>query len=143
MAVAAFVMILAWVNYINLATAKALDRGKDVGVRKVLGSSKSSLIKQFMMESFLINFFSLILTVTFIQGLMPLFNNMARVNLQFSVFTDLNLLMQLVGLFLIGSIAAGIYPSFVLSNFKPLKVLTGEYKDSKSGLLLRKGLLVF
>ena len=136
-------MILAWVNYINLATAKALDRGKDVGVRKVLGSSKSSLIKQFMMESFLINFFSLILTVTFIQGLMPLFNNMARVNLQFSVFTDLNLLMQLVGLFLIGSIAAGIYPSFVLSNFKPLKVLTGEYKDSKSGLLLRKGLLVF
>lgn len=124
-------------------TAKALDRGKEVGVRKVLGSSKSSLIKQFMMESFLINFFSLILTVTFIQGLMPLFNNMARVNLQFSVFTDLNLLMQLVGLFLIGSIAVGIYPSFVLSNFKPLKVLTGEYKDSKSGLLLRKGLLVF
>lgn len=143
LAVAAFVLVIAWVNYINLATAKALDRGKEVGVRKVLGSSKTALVSQFMTESLLINFFSLVLTITCIQGILPIFSEMAGVDLKFNVLKDTSLLLQLVGLFLLGSIAAGIYPSLVLSNFQALKVLTGKFKDSKNGLVLRKGLVVF
>jgi len=143
LAVAAFVLVIAWVNYINLATANALDRGKEVGVRKVLGSSKAALVKQFLTESFLINFFSLVLTITCIQGVLPIFNEISGVELQFNVFSDSNLISQLIALFLIGSLAAGIYPSFVLSNYQPLKVLTGKFKDSRGGLLLRKGLVTF
>ena len=141
--VAAFVMIIALVNYINLATARALDRGKEVGVRKVLGSSKAALIKHFLTESLLINLLAMILTITCIQGVLPIFNNMSGVALEFNFLNDNSLLLQLVGLFIFGSLAAGIYPSLVLSSYKPLKVLTGRFKDSSSGIILRKGLVVF
>ncbi len=141
--VAAFVMIIAWVNYINLATARALDRGKEVGVRKVLGSSKLALFRQFLTESFLINFFALILTFTCIQGVLPAYNKVSGLQLDFKVFDDLNLLILLLSVFLIGAIVAGTYPALVLANFKPLTVLTGRFKDSKKGMLLRKGLVVF
>ncbi len=143
LAVAAFVMIIAWVNYINLATARALDRGKEVGVRKVLGSSKGALVKQFLTESFLINLLALILTVTCIQGILPVFNNMSGVELEFNFMQDMSLLTQLIALFVFGSLAAGIYPSLVLSNYKPLKVLSGRFRDSSKGIVLRKGLVVF
>lgn len=141
--VAAFVMIIAWVNYINLATARALDRGKEVGVRKVLGSSKAALVKQFLTESLLINLLAMVLTITCIQGVLPIFNNMSGVDLEFDLFNYNSSLFQLVGLFIFGSLAAGIYPSLVLSNYKPLKVLTGRFKDSSNGIILRKGLVVF
>lgn len=141
--VALFVLIIAWVNYVNLATARALDRAKEVGVRKVLGSSKPSLIRQFMMESFLLNFLALVLTITCIQGVLPAFNNLAGVNLSFNIFNDSSLLIQLLIIFVVGSIASGLYPSLVLSSYKPLVVITGKLKDSKRGVFLRKGLVVF
>jgi len=141
--VALFVLVIAWVNYINLATARALDRAKEVGVRKVLGSTKTALIRQFMLESFMLNFIALILTVTLIQGILPAFNNLAGVNLSFNILQDNSLLMQLLGIFLIGSLASGLYPSLILSNYKPLVVITGKLKDSRKGVFLRKGLVVF
>jgi putative ABC transport system permease protein len=143
LSVAAFVMVIAWVNYINLATARSLDRGKEVGVRKVLGSSKAALVNQFLTESFLINLLAMILTVTCIQGILPVFNNMSGVELEFNFLEDSSLMLQLIGLFVFGSLAAGSYPSLVLSNYKPLKVLTGRFKNSSKGIILRKGLVVF
>lgn len=141
--VAGFVLLIAWVNYINLSTARAMERGKEVGVRKVLGSSRQSLMFQFLLESFMLNFLALVLTITCIQGVLPFFNNLAGVDLSFNVFQEPNLLLQVGAIFLLGSMASGIYPALVLSNYRPLAVLTGRLKDSKDGLLLRKGLVVF
>lgn len=141
--VAAFVLTIAWVNYINLATARAMERGKEVGVRKVLGSTKKSLVFQFMTEALLINLVAAVLTLTSIQGALPLFNNVAGTQLSFDLFADPVLLTQLVGVFVLGALASGIYPSLVLSNYKPLLVLTGKLKSSGKGLLLRKSLVIF
>ncbi|GAB5527913.1 MAG: ABC transporter permease [Roseivirga sp.] len=141
--VAAFVLAIAWVNYINLSTARAMERGKEVGVRKVLGSSKQSLIFQFFTEAILINLLAVILTVTGLQGVLPLFNNLTGLSLTFDLFSDAGLMVQLAAMFVLGTLASGLYPSLVLSNYKPLVVLTGRLKDSGKGLLLRKGLVIF
>ena len=141
--VSVFILAIAWVNYVNLATARAMERGKEVGVRKVLGSSRKALVWQFLMEAVLINLLSLILTITSIQGVLPLFNQIAGTALVFDLFTDAQLLGQLGALFVVGTFASGFYPSMVLSGYKPLAVLTGKLKTSSKGLLLRKGLVVF
>lgn len=141
--VAGFVLLIAWVNYINLSTARAMERGKEVGVRKVLGSSRQSLMVQFLLESFMLNFLALVLTITCIQGVLPFFNDLAGINLSFNVFQEPSLLVQVGVIFLVGSLASGVYPALVLSNYRPLAVLTGRLKDSKGGLALRKGLVVF
>jgi len=141
--VSVFILAIAWVNYVNLATARAMERGKEVGVRKVLGSSRKSLVIQFLMEAVIINLLSLILTVTSIQGVLPLFNSLSGTSLVFDLFADTQLMLQLGALFLIGTFASGFYPSMVLSGYKPLAVLTGKLKTSSKGLLLRKSLVVF
>lgn len=141
--VAAFVLAIAWVNYINLSTARAMERGKEVGVRKVLGSNKRSLIFQFLTEALLINLLALILTLTSLQGALPIFNNLTGSSLSFDLFNDTGLLGQLAAMFVIGALVSGLYPSLVLSNYKPLTVLTGRLKDSGKGLMLRKGLVIF
>lgn len=141
--VALFVLVIAWVNYINLSTAKALERGKEVGVRKVLGSNKMALLSQFLTESFLINFLSLVLTLTLIQGVLPFFNQFSGLSLSFNVFSDLTLFSFVISLLFIGTLASGIYPALVLSNYRPLEVLKGNLGSSKKGILLRKGLVVF
>lgn len=141
--VAGFILVIAWVNYINLSTARAMERGKEVGVRKVLGSTKSSLMIQFLLESFMLNFFALVLTLTCIQGVLPFFNDLTGISLSFNIFKEPGLLSQVALIFLLGSLASGIYPALVLSNYRPLAVLTGRLKDSKGGLFLRKGLVVF
>jgi putative ABC transport system permease protein len=141
--VAGFVLVIAWVNYVNLATAKALERGKEVGVRKVLGSSRTSLLVQFLTESFLLNLFSIVLTLTLIQLVLPFFNEFTGISLSFNVLTEPSLLLFVLVLLVIGSLASGIYPALVLSNYQPLAVLSGSFKNSSKGRLLRKGLVVF
>ncbi|WP_339697312.1 ABC transporter permease [uncultured Roseivirga sp.] len=141
--VAMFVLVIAWVNYINLSTAKALERGKEVGVRKVLGSNKAALLNQFLTESFLINLLSLVLTLTLIQGVLPFFNQFSGLSLSFNVFSDPILLSFVLVFLLIGTLVSGAYPALVLANYKPLEVLKGSLGSSKKGIVLRKGLVVF
>jgi putative ABC transport system permease protein len=141
--VAAFVMLVAWVNYINLATAKSLERAREVGVRKVLGSSKRSLIIQFLIEAFALNLLALLLTLTLLQGVIPLFNDFTGLTLSLNLLDQGSLLVWLILLCLIGSFASGLYPAFVMSNYKPISVISGKLKDSKKGLFLRRGLVVF
>uniref|UniRef100_UPI00404743A8 ABC transporter permease n=1 Tax=Roseivirga sp. TaxID=1964215 RepID=UPI00404743A8 len=141
--VAMFVLVIAWVNYINLATAKALERGKEVGVRKVLGSSKTALLTQFLTESFLLNLFSLILTLTLIQAVLPFFNQFTETNLSINLLSDPTIVIFVIALLGVGTLASGIYPALVLSNYRPLAVLKGNLKNSKKGLFLRKSLVVF
>ncbi len=141
--VAFAVLAIAWVNYINLATAKSLERSKEVGVRKVLGSKKKSLMAQFFTEALIINFLALVLTVTGIQMVLPLFNNAIGADLVFNPLRDLGLMMQLMALFVVGSFASGFYPSLILSNYKIMTVLSGKLRNSSQGRFLRKSLVVF
>ncbi|MBO9564057.1 MAG: ABC transporter permease [Niastella sp.] len=139
--VAIFIIGIAWINYINLATARSVERAREVGVRKVLGALRTDLIRQFLTESFLLNVVALLLSVGIFYVLLNPFD-------QFTGHPSTNISLtphywQLFAiLFIGGTLLSGMYPAFVLSGFQPITVLKGMFKNSTSGLLLRKGLIV-
>lgn len=141
--VAFLVIISAFVNYINLTTSKALDRAKEVGIRKVIGSTKGQLRAQFMTEAFLINAFAGIVALGFIWLIKTQFIQVAGLPESFPIFGDILFWQMLAGFIFLGIFCSGAYPAFVLSSFKPVSVLKGKYAHSKSGTFLRKGLVIF
>ncbi|MFY0594589.1 ABC transporter permease [Roseivirga sp.] len=146
--VAAFILAMAWINYINLATSKSLQRAKEVGVRKVVGASKGQLVNQFLVESLILNFFAFILAITFVQVSRNFFNRLVGRELDLLVFLNselysLPLYIWMIGLLFIGSFISGIYPAFVLSSFKASQSLKGTFGKSSKGQQLRKTLVVF
>src|SRR4030095_2593983 len=143
LAIAFFIAIIAWVNYINLATARAVNRAKEVGIRKTVGSQRKQLVIQFLSESALLNGFALILAVVIVMIAIPGFNQLSGQQLSFSLFSKTSFWLGLLGLFLIGVFFSGLYPAFVLSAFKPIEVLKGKLIATTKGALLRKGLVVF
>jgi putative ABC transport system permease protein len=140
--IAIFIMCIAWINYINLATARSVERAREVGVRKVLGALRGTLIRQFLMESFVLNCISLLASLCIFFILLRPFDIFTGRD----HFTGLNLTntywFLFFGLFIIGTMASGLYPAFVLSGFKPGIVLKGSFKNTSSGLLLRKSLII-
>lgn len=136
------IMAIAWINYINLSTARSVERAKEVGVRKVLGAGRAGLIRQFMAESFLLNLCAIIIAAIAVVILTPPFNTLMGRNdvAGFSMSGKYWLIFS--GIFITGSLLSGLYPSFVLSNYKPLTVLKGAFKNTSGGLLLRKGLII-
>lgn len=137
--IAFFIIGIAWINYINLATARSVERAKEVGVRKVLGAIRRTLIGQFLMESFVLNLIALAIGGVIL--LTPWFNQLTGLtNPNFSL--PFNYWLGFVAMFLTGSLLAGIYPAFVLSSFKPIYVLKGLFKSSSGGVMLRKALIV-
>ncbi len=141
--VAFLVIISAFVNYINLATSKALDRAKEVGIRKVVGSTKSQLRVQFLIESLLINFCAGIFAVLLILVAKSKFIQVSGLPVDFSIFGDTFFWMILGVFILLGVLFSGIYPALVLSSFKPSSVLKGAFTHSTQGAFLRKSLVVF
>ena len=141
--IAFFIVIIAWVNYINLATARAVSRAKEVGIRKTVGSQRRQLIIQFLSESALLNGFALILAILIVVIAIPGFNQLSGQHLSFSLFAKSNFWLGLSALFIIGVFFSGLYPAFVLSGFKPIEVLKGKMTATAKGSLLRKGLVVF
>ncbi|MDN5213907.1 ABC transporter permease [Fulvivirgaceae bacterium BMA12] len=141
--VAFFIMVIAWINYINLATAKSLERAREVGIRKVMGSFRRQLIRQFLFESCLLNVMAVFLAIAFVILLLPAFNQLTGKTLTFSLFAQLDFWLALIALFLVGSFLSGLYPSLVLSGFRPIAVLKGKFKTSSRGTSLRKGLVIF
>jgi len=138
----AFLIIgIAWINYINLATARSLERAKEVGIRKVAGAIKKNLIIQFMVESFMLNLVALIVAGIIVFLLTPWFNHLTGKTGSAS-FIFSNYWLLFLAIFLGGSVLSGLYPAFVLSGFKPVSVLKGLFKNSSSGYLLRKGLII-
>jgi putative ABC transport system permease protein len=140
--IAIFIICIAWINYINLATARSVERAREVGVRKVLGALRQMLIRQFLVESLVLNLVSLILSLClFFIFLYPFDHFTGR-----DQFTGVTLTaaywLLFSGLFVIGTLVSGMYPAFVLSGFKPSVVLKGSFKNSSGGLLLRKSLIV-
>lgn len=137
-----FILLIAWVNYINLSTARAVERAREVGVRKVVGARKKQLIGQFLVESLLINFLGALFAVMIVQILTPYFHNLVGKTILISVLTNIPLLQKLALFFLLGTFVAGFYPALVLSSFQPIGVLKGTFSRSKQGVLLRKVLVV-
>jgi putative ABC transport system permease protein len=139
----AFLIIgIAWINYINLATARSLERAREVGVRKVAGAVRRNLIFQFMVESFLLNLVALIVAAGIVFLLMLWFNQLTGRTGSVNFFTGSQYWLLFSGIFIGGSILSGLYPAFVLSGFKPVSVLKGLFKNSAGGYLLRKGLII-
>lgn len=142
-AIALFILIIAWVNYINLATAKSFERANEVGVRKVMGAQKDQLMKQFLSEAFLVNLLAAVISVAAVWMLWPAFSNMSGRNIPAQYLAQPEFWMLVGGLFIGGTLLAGFYPAVVLSGFKPVAVLKGKVMRQGQGNFLRKGLVVF
>lgn len=138
-----FVILIAWINYINLSTAKAMERAKEVGVRKVMGALKSQLIRQFLVESALVNFMSVVVAMITVAAVLPWFNSISGLSLDYSYLFNSWYLGLAALLWIVGTLLSGFYPAAVLSSFKPVSVLKGKMKNSFTGILLRKSLVVF
>ncbi len=136
-----FILMIACINFINLSTARSQKRAKEVGVRKVMGAEKSSLIRQFLGESFMMCIIALVLALTLSWIFLPVFNNLTQKNIQ--PFEHPVLLLWVTCLTLITGLLAGLYPAFYLSSFKPISVLKGKILNSFSATAIRKGLVVF
>lgn len=138
-----FIILIAWVNYINLSTAKSMERSREVGLRKVMGSLKGQLIRQFLTESLVINFLAVLLAFAFVILVLPSFARLADQPMNLELFTQQGFWMGLGALFLIGTFLSGLYPAFVLSSFKPIDSLKGLNSANSGNTWLRKGLVVF
>lgn len=134
------ILILSIVNYINLATANAIKRAKEVGVRKVVGASKGAIVIQFIFESILICLFSILLALVIVELSLPYYNDFLNKSLQ---IIGSQFYLQLILIFIISVLLAGIFPAVYVANFETLKVLKGNFGRSKSGIWLRNGMLIF
>lgn len=141
-AIAFFILIIACINFINLSTAKSANRAKEVGLRKVVGSYRSGLVKQFLTESLLYSVLSFILGILLTIALLPYFNILAAKSLSIP-WSEWWLLPLIIGAAIVVGIVAGLYPSFYLSAFKPINVLKGSISRGTKNSILRNGLVVF
>ncbi len=145
--VAVMIILIAWINYVNLSTANSLKRAKEVGIRKVTGATRGQLIRQFLTESFLLNVSALVIALGIVWVVQNEFNNLVHqpLSLSYLLGNGLNgysLLLPLLLFVLLGMAGSGFYPAFVLSAFKPISVLKGKFATSSKGILLRKVLVV-
>ncbi len=140
--IALFILIIAWVNYINLSTARAVDRAKEVGLRKVIGAYKGQLIGQFLLEALLVNLLAALLALLIAELVLPFYHQLIGKEISAHVWNHLSFLKSLLMFFILGTAVSGFYPALVLSGFKPVAVLKGKYRNSSSGAMLRKSLVV-
>jgi putative ABC transport system permease protein len=139
--IAAFLLLIACINFMNLSTARSEKRAKEVGVRKVIGAVKSTLIGQFLGESLLLSCLALFISLLFIQLFIPVFNQLTGKNLSF--FQHPQIIVWLLGITIATGLLAGFYPAFYLSSFKPIAVLKGKLRTNISATFIRKSLVVF
>ncbi|HTH57091.1 MAG TPA: ABC transporter permease [Cyclobacteriaceae bacterium] len=141
-AVAAFMLIIACINYMNLATARSTNRAKEVGLRKVMGSQRHQIMLQFLTESTIVAFVSLAISIFLIYALLPQFNALANKQLPFSYVLQKPVALSLVGIILLTGIVGGSYPAFYLSGFSPVTVLKGKLAARGGNSTFRKALVV-
>lgn len=140
--VAIFILLIACINFINLTTARAMDRAKEVGMRKVIGAEKRQLALQFIGESTLICLLAFIMTVVLSHLVLPFFNTMAGKTVAIGIVSNPLHLLSIFGIALALGVLAGIYPALVLSSFKPANVLKGSFSSGLKGVQLRKSLVI-
>ncbi len=141
--IALFILLTAWINYINLATYRAINRAKEVGIRKVSGATGSVIIGQFLMESLILNVIAAFIAIILVEISIPFFSHITGVPLQFAMLSQSGFWIVLILIFFSGSFLSGLYPAFVISAFKPVIVLKGSLNKQTSGINLRKILVIF
>ena len=139
---AVIILLIAWINYINLSTARSLERAKEVGLRKTVGAGFWTLVRQFLIESLVINSIAICCAYFLVEITYPLWNEVIGMPASFSLWNNPGLLILLAALVFVSPLIAGIYPSVVLSTYKPASILKGSFKNSAKGILLRQGLVV-
>lgn len=140
--IAIFILAIAWVNYINLATARAMERAREVGIKKAVGAMRGQLIVQFLFESMAVNLLAIALALVLAYAFIPVLAGIVGQDLSFDL-RDPHLWMVMAGLFVVGSLVSGAYPAFILSSFKTSIVLKGAAEKIGGGFSLRETLVVF
>jgi putative ABC transport system permease protein len=141
MGIGFLILVIAWINYVNLATSRSIERAREVGVRKTLGSQKIQIIRQFMLESFLVNLLALLLAILVADLAYPLVVSITgteAISWEFGT----NLWVYGVLFFIVGTVLSGFYPAWVLSSYKPAAILKGKFQTSTKGTFLRKSLVI-
>ncbi len=141
-AVAAFMLIIACINYINLSTARSSNRAREVGIRKVMGGQRIQLIAQFLTESVVVTIVAAVISLALIYLLLPGFNILANKQISFSFLLQWPVMTSLIGIMLFTGIVAGSYPAFYLSGFNPVNVLKGKLAARGGSVFFRKSLVV-
>lgn len=138
------ILVIAWVNYINLATSRAGHRAKEIAVRKVNGASRREVMVQFLLESFCMNFVALLFALGIVTSVMPIVSDLLGKPLNFSLFKDSTFLINACVICLAGSFASGLYPAIILSAFKPVRIFkSSAFLAAKGNSGLRQSLVVF
>lgn len=141
LAIAFIIILLSWLNYVNLSTAKSLERAKETGIRKVAGAQRPQIIVQSFLESLLLNLIAIAIAIVVVLLVLPVFNSFIgkELSLGFSNFTEF---LPMFGFILAGTLVSGLYPAIVLSSYTPAKALKGKVRTDSGGLTIRKGLIV-
>ncbi|MGB7393542.1 MAG: ABC transporter permease [Pricia sp.] len=141
LAIALIIIVLSWLNYVNLSTAKSLERAKETGIRKVAGAQKPQIVLQSLLESLLLNMVAIAIAIIVVLLVLPTFNNYVGKELVIRLSSLVDFLPML-GFILLGTVLSGIYPALVLSNYTPAKALKGKIRTSSAGINIRKGLII-
>ena len=140
---ALLILIIACINFVNLATARSANRAKEVGIRKVVGATRTDVIRQFFGESIFLSLIAFILAVILVEFFLPFFNNLAGKQLDLNLSSHPTIFIGLACTALMTGVLSGSYPALLLSSFQPVKAVTDSLKKGAKGALLRKALVVF
>ena len=141
-AIALFILIIACINFMNLATARSVNRAREVGIRKVLGSNRIHLIIQFLAESIILTSLSFIIALALTYFVLPVFNNLTELHLTLP-WKNITILLLIILSAIVVGVMAGIYPAFILSSFQPAKVLKGKLSKGHKSFFFRSALVIF
>ncbi len=141
--IAVLIQVIACINFMNLSTARASKRAKEVGVRKVIGAGRYALIKQFLAESMMLSLLGILIALPLLLIAMPFFNQITQADIHLTLFRDYRLWLFLAGLVLTTGLLAGSYPAFYLSAFQAIKVIKGNFSNEISAAGIRRSLVVF
>lgn len=143
MIIALFIIVMAWVNYINLSTSRAINRAREVGLRKVIGASRKQLMTQLFIETFLLNLTAVIFALAAVELVKPYFSNLTGIPAEYSLWSLSWFWTAVVSIILGGVLLSGLYPVLAISAFKPIIVLKGKFSHSSYGISIRKVLVSF
>jgi len=142
-AIAILIILIACINFVNLSTATAMKRAKEVGLRKLVGSKRKTLIGQFLIESFTISFISTLLGLAIAELLLPYFNNLIGSRFDITYFDNPYTIPVLIGIILVTGLFAGLYPAYYISSYKAIEVIRGEITRGQKSVVFRRGLILF
>jgi putative ABC transport system permease protein len=141
--IAILIILIACINFVNLSTATAIKRAKEVGLRKLVGSGRTTLISQFLIESFFISVISTLLGLALAELILPYFNNLIGSRFDITYFDNPYTIPVLAGIILVTGLLAGIYPAYYISSYKAIQVIRGEISRGKKSVVFRRGLILF